>query len=89
MSAAFALFLFQLRLDFDSFVIAGPSTETAVSTHLHNGSPLTHGVPASVASQCLTDSFVVTGDGGGRRSSDVICGVNTGQHCQQDDAPLL
>ncbi len=36
------------------------------------------GASASTASQCLTDSFVVTNAAG--RSSDVLCGVNTGQH---------
>ena len=37
---------------------------------------------ASLASQCLTDSFSVTNPGGG--SNPVLCGTNTGEHMYVD-----
>ena len=37
---------------------------------------------ASLASQCLTDSFSVTSPGGG--TNPVLCGVNTGEHMYVD-----
>ena len=39
-------------------------------------------VLASLASQCLTDSFSVTNPGGG--SNPVLCGTNTGEHMYVD-----
>ena len=37
---------------------------------------------ASLATQCLTDSFSVTSPGSG--SNPVLCGVNTGEHMYLD-----
>ncbi len=80
----------KLRLDFLSFQIAGPSTST-VSTHLIRDGVVVSGSVGSgdqvgPASQCLNDAFSITGvDRGG---SDVLCGVNTGQHCKYSRAPL-
>ncbi len=74
----------QLRLDFVTFSIAGPSTNTNSEFKILNGSPVeqgfTMGYPVSSATQCLTDTFSVTHTGGA--NSDLLCGVNTGQHCE-------
>jgi hypothetical protein len=71
---------FQLRIDFNSFVIAGPSTITTSAYTELNGVPTAtgKGVVVSTATQCLTDAFSVTGPGGS--VPPVICGTNTGQH---------
>jgi hypothetical protein len=68
----------QLRLDFNTFVITGPSTLATTTVKILNGAPSTAGKGASTASQCLTDTFSVTTATGG--SSNVLCGVNTGEH---------
>ncbi len=72
----------QLRLDFTTFVISGPSTTTQSSAKILNGVAVDNavalGVSASVASRCLTDSFAVSNAAG--TSSAALCGVNTGQH---------
>ena len=39
------------------------------------------GVPTTASTQCTMDSFVVTSPGG--RSSDVICGFNSGEHSER------
>jgi len=39
------------------------------------------GIDATTRSQCLTDTFSVVGSGGAT-NSDIICGMNTGQHCK-------
>ncbi len=77
---------FQLRLDFTTFSIAGPSTATTSTAMILNGIAIdvlaVNAVPASVATRCLLDSFAVTNAAG--RSSDIICGVNTGQHSESE-----
>merc|ERR1712008_623962 len=72
----------QLRLDFITHVITGPSTLTVSATKVLNGAVNAGGVPASLASECLTDSFSVTNPGGG--SNPVLCGTNTGEHMYVD-----
>jgi len=73
----------QLRLDFITHVITGPSTLTTTATKILNGAVNpTSTVLASLASQCLTDSFSVTNPGGG--SNPVLCGTNTGEHMYVD-----
>ena len=70
-----------MRLDFDRFTIAGPSTSTQVTSYIRNGQPVPNdetGEGATMASQCLEDRFVVSNPGG--FGSSVICGENTGQH---------
>ena len=73
----------QLRLDFDSFVISGPSTATAsVAKRLANSpvvAPVAVGtVSVAESTRCLTDRFSVTsGDG---LTPPTICGTNTGEH---------
>ncbi len=67
---------FQLRLDFDQFVISGPSTQGGVATSnldVENGL-----ISFSPATACLTDTFAVSnGDG---IAPPTICGTNTGEH---------
>jgi hypothetical protein len=70
-------------MDFTNFVITGPNTVTtsvfynlfgtAVAT-----SALKIGVPSSLATECQTDTFSVTGSGG--TTPPVICGINSGYH---------
>merc|ERR1712156_729770 len=57
----------RIRLDFSTFVIAGPSTATTTD-------PVT--VAASIGA-CQSDTFVVSGVG---KASPTICGTNSGQH---------
>lgn len=78
----FPMLSFQLRLDFSSFVITGPSTATVSTVKLFSGLPSNSvggaGVSAAEATQCLTDTFSVTNPGG--NSPPQICGTNTNQH---------
>ena len=78
----FISFLFaQLRLDFNTFVIDGPSSTTATSVVLLGGQPINtaaNGVTAGIASQCVTDQFSVSNPTG--RAPSVICGTNSGEH---------
>ena len=69
-----------MRLDFDTFVISGPSTSTATGEAKISGGVLNtaSGISATTASQCLTDRFQVTNSGG--ITPPVICGINTGEH---------
>ena len=72
---------FQLRLDFSTFVISGPTTITITALTELNGNQVTKGsVPVSLATQCLTDTFSVTGPSGS--VPPVICGTNTGEHSE-------
>ena len=75
------LFIFsQLRLDFNTFVITGPSTTTDTNGKINiiNGAPTpSGGVDALLASQCLTDTFSITNSGS---NSPMICGTNSGEH---------
>ena len=66
-------------MDFINFVITGPSTLTASVVKTVGGSIASGGAVAmSLATQCLTDTFTITGVAGG--SPPVICGTNTGYH---------
>ena len=69
----------QLRLDFNTFTIAGPSTATSTVAKMVGGSiSPTGALKVTTATQCLTDTFTITGVAGG--SPPVICGTNTGYH---------
>jgi hypothetical protein len=69
----------QLRLDFSTFVIAGPSTSTYSLALTSGGSVVsTAGVAASHANTCLTDTFSISGVAGS--NPPVICGTNSGYH---------
>merc|ERR1711963_276134 len=74
----------QLRLDFETFVITGPSTDTTSVTKILNGAPNdAGGGAATFATQCLTDTFSVTNS---QNNNPVICGTNTGEHMYIDSA---
>ena len=64
----------QLRLDFISFVITGPSTRT-ISIAKKVTTPVGEGV--SDATQCLTDIFTVTSS---LSTVPVLCGTLTNDH---------
>ena len=67
--------LLQIRLDFDTFVITGPSTATVT------GKWLTWVLEPEVyttETQCSTDIFGVTGV----PSVPNVCGTLTGDHCE-------
>ncbi|XP_059097732.1 uncharacterized protein LOC131892026 [Tigriopus californicus] len=70
----------QLRLDFDQFQIAGPSTVSLSVTKLVNGNPsaAANAIPNAILGQCITDQFQVTSGSG--VTPPVICGINTNQH---------
>ena len=69
----------QIRLDFNTFTIAGPSTATATIGKIIGGSISPGGgLLATTATQCLTDTFTMTGVAGA--VPPTICGTNTGYH---------
>jgi len=75
----------QLRLDFTSFVIDGPTTATTTTFGFINGgitslTGATYGM--NNIGQCNADSFSVTSPGG--QGTPVICGTNTGDHIYVD-----
>ena len=72
-------FFLQIRLDFNNFVITGPSTVTLTSGWEVGGSIATAaGKVVSTATQCQTDTFSLTGPSGS--APPAICGTNTGEH---------
>ncbi len=76
--------MLQLRLDFNNFVITGPSMETISTTkRVKNGGVVQNGatVPVTEATQCLTDRFSVSNADG--PNPPVICGTNTGEHSKE------
>merc|ERR1712029_787772 len=73
----------QLRLDFETFNIAGPSsanTITVLSTS--NNVVTTAGTLSNLATVCLDDAFAVSNPGG--QSPPVICGNNNDMHMYVD-----
>ena len=73
-------------MDFSTFVITGPNTLTASAFYNLLGSvaaasALKVGQTASLATNCQTDTFTVTGSGG--TAPPVICGTNTGYHSME------
>ena len=65
-------------MDFSSFVIAGPTTVVTTVGKELNGVIALGGQPFNLATQCLTDTFSVSGPSGS--VPPVICGTNTGEH---------
>jgi hypothetical protein len=66
-------------MDFNTFVIAGPSTAVASTVKITGGSVTPGaGLAASPRTQCQTDTFTITGVPGG--TPPTICGINTGYH---------
>lgn len=74
----------QLRLDFERFVIGGPSATLAAGTGIKalNGATSAGGGDGSQVRVCLDDQFSVTSPGG--IGSPVICGTNTDEHMYID-----
>lgn len=79
----------QLRIDFTTFVITGPSTTSIYEAHHQLGTiPLNAAgnVPTTVTnwrSNCLLDTFSVNGVTSAN-NPPTICGVNTGYHMYVD-----
>ena len=73
-------------MDFSSFVIAGPNTLTATVSKMVNGVIGAGGKAFNLATQCLTDTFSVTGPSGS--VPPVICGTNTGEHSEHNENKL-
>jgi len=63
----------QLRLDFETFILANPVTLTDVSTSGDDPALLSNRL-----GNCDTDSFQVTVPGG--KATPRLCGINSGQH---------
>ncbi len=76
----------QLRLDFLTFEITGPSEDASPVTQLMKNSgvvaddPDEDGVPVTAVGQCLTDAFSVSNSDG--PNPPTICGTNTDQHSE-------
>ena len=72
-------YLLQLRMDFSTFVIAGPTTlTTTVAKELGGSMGTAAGSPVNLATECLTDTFSMTGPAGS--VPPIICGTNSGEH---------
>ena len=67
-----------MRLDFGTFAITGPSTDTTTIGKILGGQVLdgSKGVAYSSAGRCLTDVFTVSGDVG----VPPLCGTLSGEH---------
>lgn len=72
----------QIRLDFNNFIISGPSTNTVSVGKILGGqlTGVTTGTPVAEATQCLTDTFTITN----QENLPVICGINSGYHVYFD-----
>ena len=72
----------QIRLDFTSFTITGPSSVTTTlntkQLALNGVNTAAAGLASSDLTRCMIDQFSVTSPGS--QSSPVICGINTGAH---------
>jgi len=69
----------QVRLDFQNFVISGPSTISASVGKMLNGNVVAGpamGTEFAEATRCLTDTFTITN----QANLPSICGVNSGYH---------
>lgn len=70
-----------MRLDFLNFMLTGPSTSSQSVGKTTNG--VIDGAGAALyttATQCLTDTFTVSGPATGTNQPPTICGTNTGEH---------
>ena len=74
-----------MRLDFNTFVITGPSTETASTAKILNGAVHQTGVEANQASTCATDVFTITN----AENLPEMCGTLTGEHGKYTHATLI
>lgn len=69
----------QIRLDFDTFVITGPSTNSVSVAKMTFGIAAAAGKKFSYVGQCLTDAFNVGGT-----TVPTLCGTLTGDHIYFD-----
>ena len=70
-----------MRLDFNTFVITGPSTETTTTTKILNGAVNAGGgLGMNQASTCATDVFTITN----AENLPEMCGTLTGEHVYFD-----
>lgn len=75
----------QMRLDFITFMITGPSTSTTTIGKTTAGVVTPgNGIEYTQQTQCLTDTFTVTGPRTGQNNPPTICGVNTMEHMYAD-----
>jgi len=74
----------QLRLDFETFTLTGPSTVETAECLSVAGNCVTGTGTYSSASQCATDLFSVTNPGG--LTPPAICGTNSGEHMYVDSS---
>ena len=73
----------QLRLDFISFVLNGPSASTVTTFATLNGisgQGTGNGLSMTNGGQCDVDSFSVSSPG--NSGTPLICGTNSGEHCK-------
>jgi hypothetical protein len=75
-------------MDFNTFVITGPSTLTA-TIGFETGGTQTYlgGVKYNYATQCQTDTFSMTGVPGG--IPPVMCGTNSGYHSKLTNSSIF
>ena len=67
-----------MRLDFNTFAISGPSTNTLSIGKITEGELNTvSGFDACARGQCQTDTFTITSPS---TTPPVICGTNSGEH---------
>ena len=70
-------FPLQIRLDFQTFAISGPSTDTnSIGLAVGIQKAVGTGKKLSYASRCSTDSFEITNT----PNVPVLCGTLTGEH---------
>merc|ERR1719367_510544 len=74
----------QLRLDFETFVLTGPSTDATAKCANTGGNciGLIAKVDSAESGQCKTDLFSVSNPGGS--APPAICGTNTNEHMYVD-----
>ena len=70
-----------MRLDFNTFMITGPSTDTNSIGTVIEGELSAAGSAACAVGQCNTDTFTVTSPSA---NTPVICGTNSGEHSKMD-----
>ena len=66
----------QIRLDFSTFVITGPSTSSVSVGKMLAGDFNPGGVAMADTTQCLTDTFSISN----QVTVPTICGTNSGYH---------
>ena len=78
-------------MDFEQFVISGPSTvNTVIGGALANtviAGPIANLRPVTNRGRCLTDTFSVTSPDG--RAPSTICGTNSGEHSELSMCTLI